>query len=253
MGNSSEDKKFSDIPRGAYIDIDKIKASLNNSKRDLSEFKGSAAPAKGMNINDFLRLGRQKSEEEKLTVEPDFPDVDIDSLLQRDISAGAEINPNEFIQKSREESVLDKEPDFSKSESKVKAAKPGSDSEIVKDLTTANPVTSFAERHDMAEKEEFNFDDAPDMNKVIATGNAENMPDRFKIIVEEIAKTSEESPLYDIYGTDKNSPEDNAENLNPFHGKIEIDPEKLKNINIARKINFMKKDMDESNDPDFSL
>ncbi|MFH1121908.1 MAG: DUF3127 domain-containing protein [Bacteroidota bacterium] len=52
----------------------------------------------------------------------------------------------------------------------------------------------------------------------------------------------------DISGESGNSHEDNTLSLNPFHGKLKIDPEKLKNLHFCRKI---KKD--DSDDPDSSL
>lgn len=70
---------------------------------------------------------------------------------------------------------------------------------------------------------------------------SDNVPDDNFIPTVKI--TSDESS-----GDDGNSHEDNALSLNPFHGKLIIDPEKLKNLHSTRKI---KKD--ESNDPDSSL
>lgn len=85
----------------------------------------------------------------------------------------------------------------------------------------------------------------PDEENIIMSGNASNMPDRFKINVDEVALPSEKVPIDDVSFTDKNSTENNTGNIKP-HGKLKIDLKKLKSTRKLRGKNDL-------NDPDFSL
>lgn len=85
----------------------------------------------------------------------------------------------------------------------------------------------------------------PDWDNIIIKGSASNTPKRFKITGDDIRIPTEKITSDDT--TDPNSAEDSPGEIKR-HGKLIIDPEKLKNLHSTRKI---KKD--ESNDPDSSL
>lgn len=100
----------------------------------------------------------------------------------------------------------------------------------------------------------------PDFSKAIAKGTAANMPGRvselpisLKISANEHNIVSMETTPIDDSGSDKNTPEENPENLNPFFDKLKIDPEKVKEIQLTRKINNFEKEEEDLDDSVFII
>lgn len=110
-----------------------------------------------------------------------------------------------------------------------------------------------AEAFAASEKDITDFEAEPDWGNIIMSGNASNSPERLKITAGGAGLTSEEIPTEDISGSDNDSPVDKDLSLKPSQGRLKLNPEKVKNLKISRKITNYENERGELNDPDSSL